>query len=291
MERPLLRSMLFVPGDQPRMLAKAPTLEADAVILDVEDGVAAKDKVAARSGIEDTLRRGLRVPGTLWFRPNALATGMLEDDLLACLWPGVGGVVVPKVRSAQEVGLVDGVVRRLARDRGMETVLLAVLIETGPAVLAAEEIGHASANIVALMFGADDLAAEMGLTRTVGNEEVAVPRAQVAVTAHAVGCEAIDIVYTRVRDVDGFRRECEDGRRLGYTGKQVVHPSQITPANAAFSPTDDDVAWARRIVEAYRAAPRGALVVDGQMIDAPIVAQAKQVLRRARRHGTAMGAS
>lgn len=185
MERPLLRSMLFVPGDQPRMLAKAPTLEADAVILDVEDGVTPKDKGAARTGI--------------------------EDALLACLWPGLGGVVVP--------------------------------------------------------------------------------RTQVAVTAHAVGCEAIDIVYTRVRDADGFRRECEDGRRLGYTGKQVVHPSQIAPANAAFSPTEDDVAWARRIVDAYRAAPRGALVVDGQMIDAPIVAQAEQVLRRARRRDIAAGSS
>lgn len=125
--------MLFVPGDQPRMLAKAPTLDADAIILDVEDGVAAKDKQIARASIEAAVRSALRVPGTLWVRPNGLATGMLEDDLLACLWPPVTGVVVPKVRSAHEVRIVDGVVGRLARDRGMDRVWLAILIETARA--------------------------------------------------------------------------------------------------------------------------------------------------------------
>jgi len=289
MERPLLRSMLFVPGDQPRMLAKAPVLEADAVILDVEDGVLERDKPAARAGIEDAVRRGLRVPGTLWIRPNALPTGMLEDDLLACLWPGVDGVVVPKGRTARDVRLVDGIVRTLARDRGMAPLRVAALVETAAAVTAAGEIGRAADTLVALLFGADDLAAEMGLTRSATNDEVAVPRGQVAMAAHAVGCEAIDIVYTQVRDADGFRRECQEGRRLGYTGKQVVHPSQIAPANTAFSPTEDEVLWARRIVDEYQASPRGALVVDGRMVDAPIVAQAQRVLRRARRGGAAAG--
>jgi citrate lyase subunit beta/citryl-CoA lyase len=275
--------MLFVPGDQPRMLAKAPALDADAVILDVEDGVAAKDKITARAAIEEAVRRGLRVPGTLWVRPNALATGMLEEDLLACLRPPVAGVVVSKVRSSHDVHIVDGVVRRLARDRGMDAVWLGILIETAPAVLAAQEIARASPHVAALMLGADDLAAEIRLIRTPSNAEVAVPRAQVALTAHAAGCEAIDIVYTRVRDPEGFRRECEEGRRMGYTGKQVIHPSQVAPAHAAFSPTDDEVAWAGRVIDAYRASPRGALVLDGQMVDAPIVAQAERVLSRMRR--------
>lgn len=279
--------MLFVPGDQPRMLAKAPTLDADAVILDVEDGVAAKDKQIARASIEAAVRSALRVPGTLWVRPNGLATGMLEDDLLACLWPPVTGVVVPKVRSAHEVRIVDGVVGRLARDRGMDRVWLAILIETAPGVLAAQKIVRASPQVAALMFGADDLAAETGLIRTPSNAEVAVPRAQVALTALAAGCEAIDIVFTRVRDGEGYRRECEEGRRIGYTGKQVIHPSQIAPAHAAFSPSDGEIAWAGRVIEAYRASSRGALVLDGQMVDAPIVAQAGRILNRARRRGPA----
>jgi citrate lyase subunit beta / citryl-CoA lyase len=287
MDRPLLRSMLFVPGDQPRMLAKAPTLDADAVILDLEDGVAAKDKEAARAGLETALRGGMTVGGTLWVRPNGLHTGLLEDDLAACLWPGVAGVVVAKARAATEVRVIDGIVDRLSRDRGLGPMSLAVLIETPPAVLAAADIGRACSYLAALMFGADDLAAEMGLTRTEGNDEVGVPRAQVALTAHALQCEAIDIVYTQIRDEEGFRRECADGRRLGYTGKQVIHPAQIAPANAAFSPGADELAWATRIVEAYHAAPRGALVVDGRMVDAPIVAQARRLLERARRGAAA----
>jgi len=279
--------MLFVPGDQPRMLAKAQTLDADAVILDLEDGVAAKDKRRARDALEGALRGGLPVAGTLWVRPNALDTGWLEDDLTACLWPGVTGVVVPKVRAASEVRLVDALVARVARDRDLGPVDMAVLIETPSAVLAAAEIGRACTRLAALMFGADDLAAEMGIARTESNDEVAVPRAQVALTAHALRCEAIDIVYTRVHDEVGFHRECAEGRRLGYTGKQVIHPAQIAPANTAFSPGADEIAWAARIVEAYEAAPRGALVVDGRMVDAPIVAQARRVLARARRGGAA----
>lgn len=269
------------------MLAKAPALDADAIILDMEDGVAAKDKPRARAALEEAVRDGLTVPGTLWVRPNALDTGLMEDDLAACLWPGVTGVVVPKVRAASEVRLIEGIIARLARDRGIGPVSLAVLIETPPAAVAPVEIGRACSRLAALMFGADDLAAEMGLIRTDSNDEVAVPRAQVALTAHALGCEAVDIVYTRVRDDDGFHRECADGRRLGYTGKQVIHPSQIAPANAAFSPGAEEIAWATRIIEAYQAASRGALVVDGRMVDAPIVAQARRVLERARRRSAA----
>lgn len=281
MTSPVLRSMLFVPGDQPRMVAKAPTLDADAVILDLEDGVASKDKPAARDGIREALHGGFGVRGTLWVRPNGLATGLLEDDLLSCVWQGVAGVVVPKVRSAHDVRLADGVAQRVARSRGMGELMLAVLIETPPAVLDVAEIVRASRHVAALVFGADDLAAEMGLIRTPGNMEVAVPRAQVALAAHAAGCEAVDIAYTQVRDLDGLTRECREGRALGYTGKQVIHPTQIAPANAAFSPAEDEVAWARRVIEAYRQAPRGALVVDGRMVDAPIVVQAERVLERA----------
>jgi citrate lyase beta subunit len=286
MDQPLLRTMLFVPGDQPRMVAKAPVLDADAIILDLEDGVAARDKPRARAALETVLRDGLAARATVWVRPNGLDTGLMEDDLAACLWPGLTGVVVPKVRAAAEMRLTETIVEALARDRGMGPLWLAVLIETPQAAVAPAEIGRACSRLAAVMFGADDLAAEMGLARTDSNDEVAVPRAQVALTAHALGCEAVDIVYTRVRDEDGFRRECAEGRRLGYTGKQVIHPSQIAPANAAFSPRADEIAWATRIIEAYQVAPRGAFVVDGRMVDAPIVAQARRVLERARRGGT-----
>lgn len=284
-EGPLLRSMLFVPGDQPRMMEKARALPADALILDLEDGVAAKDKPQARTLIREALAAGFPPDRAVWLRPNALATGLFEDDLLACLLPGVSGIVLPKSRSARDVAVADGVIGSLARTRGIESgaVRLALLVETPQAVLRAADLAEASARTAALIFGADDLAGEMGLQRTPGNDEVRDARAHVALAAHAGGLEAIDIVYTAVRDLEGLARECREGKAMGYTGKQVIHPGQLEPVHAVFSPSADETAWARRIVDAYQAAPRGALVVDGRMVDAPIVRQAERILARAGR--------
>ncbi|MDQ7842889.1 MAG: CoA ester lyase [Armatimonadota bacterium] len=279
----LLRSMLFVPGDQPRMIEKARGLAADAIILDLEDGVAAQHKARARTEIRAALDGGMPEALSVWLRPNALTTGLLEEDLLTCLRPGLAGVVLPKIRHADEVALVDGLLSRLERARGIPhgSLALALLIETPQAVLHAEQIAGASSRVEALLFGADDLAAEMGVSRTPSSEEVRLPRADVALVAHAAGCEAVDIVYTAVRDPEGLLRECREGRILGYTGKQVIHPAQIEPVHAVFSPSEEEVAKAARIVDAYRTASRGAVVVDGRMVDLPIVRQAQRVLARA----------
>lgn len=282
---PLLRSMLFVPGDQARMMDKARTLPADAIILDLEDGVAATDKPQARTLIRAVVAAGFPADVSLWLRPNALGTGLLEDDLLACLLPGVTGIVLPKSRTSAEVVLVDGVLRTLERAREMREggVRIALLIETPPAVLRAADMAAASQRIAALVFGADDLAADAGLQRTASNDEVREARAHVALAAHAAGRDAIDIVHTAIRDREGLARECREGKALGYTGKQVIHPAQLGAVHAAFSPSDGELAWARRVIDAYRTAPRGALVVDGRMVDAPIVRQAERVLVQAER--------
>lgn len=283
--------MLFVPGDQPRMIAKARMIRADAVILDLEDGVAAKGKPQARAIVRDALMKGAAGDQPVWLRPNALATGLLEDDLLACMLPGLTGIVLPKSRAAADVSLVDGVLRVLERSRAIAGgVLLALLIETPQAVLNVTEITGASARTMALLFGADDLAAEAGVVRTERNEEVRTARAQVALAAHARGCQAVDLVYAKVADLEGLTRECREGKGLGYTGKQAIHPAQVEPVHAVFSPSGDEVARARRIIDAYRAAPRGALVVDGRMVDAPIVRQAERVLQLAERIGGQDGA-
>ncbi len=281
----VLRSMLFVPGDQDRMLRKAPTLPADALILDLEDGVAPKDKALARSRIPQVLEGGFPEGLRVFIRPNNLATGMLEDDLLATVHPRLDGVVVPKIRSPHELQVVDRVLATLEEARGIPPnhVALAVLIETPQAVLHAEDLVARSDRVVALLFGAEDLAAEMSLSRTSAAAALAYPRAHTALTAHATGCVAIDLVFTAIDDTEGLTRECREGKALGYTGKQVIHPSQLGPVNAAFAPDPSQIAWARRIVEAYRSAPRGALVVEGKMVDAPVVAQAERILADAER--------
>ncbi len=281
----VLRSMLFVPGDQDRMLRKAPTLPADALILDLEDGVAPQDKAVARARIPQALEAGFPEGVRIFIRPNSLATGLLEDDLLATVHPRVDGVVVPKARSPHDLEVVDRVLATLEEARGipLKQVAIAVLIETPQAVLHAEEIVTRSARVVALLFGAEDLAAEMSLSRASAAAAVAYPRAHTALTAHATGCAAIDLVFTAIDDAEGLTAECREGKALGYTGKQVIHPSQLGPVNATFAPDPSQIAWARRILEAYRTAPRGALVVEGKMIDAPVVAQAERILADADR--------
>lgn len=275
-----LRSMLFVPGDQDRMLRKARgNLATDALILDLEDSVSASNKAIARSRVLNAFEEGFPEGLPVFVRPNGMLSGLLEDDLLAIVHPGVVGIVLPKVRSQSEVSNVDRILGTIERARGITTPLaLAVLIETPQAVLHAEELALSSPRVVALIFGADDLAAEMGLVRTPTAEEVRHERAHVALVAHATGCEAIDHVFTALDDPTGLVHDCRAGKALGYTGKQVIHPSQLGPVNEVFAPDPDQVAWARRILAAYREAPRGVTVVEGRMVDAPIVAQAERIL-------------
>lgn len=280
----VLRSLLFVPGDQDRMLRKARDLPADALILDLEDGVALANKASARARIPEALDAGFPEGLPIFVRPNGLATGMLEDDLLATVHPRLNGIVLPKTRSDTEIALVDRLLGNLEQARGIETpIALAVLIETPPAVLHAEAFALSSERVVALVFGADDLAAEMGLVRTPTADEVHYPRTQVALVAHATGCEAIDHVFTAINDLDGLHRDCQAGRALGYSGKQVIHPAQLGPVNDVYAPDPSTVAWARHIVEAFRDAARGVTIVDGRMVDAPIVAQAERILADAAR--------
>jgi len=271
--------MLFVPGDQDRMLRKAKGLPTDAVILDLEDGVAATNKTLARTRILEALESGF--PGELpvFIRPNALATGMLEDDLLATVHPRLSGIVLPKVRSQADVQIVDRLLKAIEQAHGLAAPLvLAVHIETPQAVLHAEDLALSSPRIVALVFGAEDLAAEMGLVRTPTAEEVRYPRSHVALVAHATGCEAIDHVFTTINDLEGLTRDCQAGKALGYTGKQLIHPTQLGPANAIYSPDSSQIAWAHRIIDAFRDTQRGVTVVEGRMVDAPVVAQAERIL-------------
>ncbi|MDQ7849765.1 MAG: CoA ester lyase [Armatimonadota bacterium] len=287
---PPLRSVLFVPGDQPQMQAKARTLPADAIVLDLEDAVAPAHKAAARLQVHRALEEGFPERLAVFVRPNAAASGLLREDLEAVLHPRASGLMLPKVAGPEEVREVDAWLGALEPQRGIAVgaLRLLVIVETPRAVLEAFAIARASPRVVGLAFGADDLAAAMGLARTVAPADLRYPRAQVALAAHAAGVEAVDVVYTTVEDLGGFRREAEEARALGYTGKQVIHPRQIELANLIFSPSPQEVAWARRVIEAYEAAPRGAIMVEGRMVDAPVVRQAWRILERAR-EGEARG--
>jgi citrate lyase subunit beta/citryl-CoA lyase len=279
----LLRSLLFVPGVRPDMLQKAGGLPADALVPDMEDSVPVAEKARARETIARVLpslaRRGQKVIP----RANSLASGLLADDLAAIAGPHIFGVTVGKVESSWTVAQIDALISALERRAGLApgAIRLIPWIESAKAVAHALEICAASPRIVAVAFGAEDFTADMGIPRTEDGAEVAYPRSAVAVAARATDVAALDTPRVNFRDPEGLRRDAALGRQLGYRGKFAIHPSQIEAINAAFTPSAEEVEYARRVVQAAEEAEargHGATSLDGKMIDVPIVVRARKLL-------------
>jgi citrate lyase subunit beta/citryl-CoA lyase len=274
------RSVLFSPGDQPDLMHKAPSTDADVVVFDLEDAVAPAGKAAAREHVNDVLREidpGCEV--CVRVNPTVVA-----DDLDAILdgSPRVDSVMLPKARNA---GKVD-TLAHLLDDRGADLPVLA-LVESAAGVLNAAEVAAADA-VEAVLFGAEDLAADVGATRTAEGTEVLYARQRIATAAAAAGVDAIDTLYTDFEDTEGLRTDTERGIRMGYDGKMAIHPRQVGVVNDAFTPDAGRIAWAERVLEAREAAAaegRGVFEVDGEMIDAPLVARAERVIERAEAAG------
>lgn len=277
-----LRSMLFAPANHPRHAAKALSGEtgADAVILDLEDAVAVADKPAARQAVRALLATA---PAGAWVRINGMTTPHAYPDLVAAVGPGLTGVVLPKAETAAEVATAAWLLGNLEAAAGLPAGSVALMpsIETAAGLAAVPEIAAAAASRVRrLMFGALDFGLDTGMAP--GGEGQLWARAALVAASRAAGLDApIDTVYPDLDDVDGLAAEAQQARRLGFAGKACVHPRQVGPIHAAFSPTEAEVAQARRIVDAYAAAGAGALRVDGEMVDEPVVARARAILAQA----------
>lgn len=287
----VLRSLLFVPGHQARMIAKARGAGADAVILDVEDGVAPEEKTAARRTIAGALDEGFPQSLVVFLRVNGLGSGLLDLDLREALRPRVDGICLPKCREAAETHALDARMRIVEDRHGMTRgrVRLMPMIESPQGVIAAPAIARECRRICAVAFGAEDFAAELGVPRTREGAEVAFARAGVSLAARAAGVDPIDGIYADFRDEAGLRADTAQARRLGYAGKMVIHPVQVAPVNESFAPTAEEVERARRIAAAFeeaRARGSGVTVVDGAMVDLPVALQAQRVLEKARRSAT-----
>ncbi|MFC7324330.1 HpcH/HpaI aldolase/citrate lyase family protein [Halorubrum rutilum] len=286
------RSLLFSPGDRPELMRKAPGTGADVVCFDLEDAVAPGRKDEARAAV----RRVLAAPD---FDPDAeVCVRLTASDPGADLDALVGAeiadeagsdgdaepairldaVMLPKVEGADRVADAAA----LCADRGLDPAVFA-LVETAGGVLAAEAIADAAAT-EALLFGAEDLAADLGATRTDEGTEVLYAREHVVLAAGAADVDALDTVYTAFSDTEGLREEAAFARTLGYDGKLAIHPSQVDPINEAFTPDPDEIEWASRVLDARDEADRedrGVFSVDGEMIDAPLVARAERIVERA----------
>jgi citrate lyase subunit beta/citryl-CoA lyase len=285
------RSLHFVPGGNDRMLAKALTLPADGLILDLEDAVAPDRKAATRGVVREWLGRDFG-GRERWVRMNPIATGLGQADLEETIAARPDGYVVPKPGSAADIRAIVRILDRLEQGHGIPngtTRLTLIATETPEGLLNIREIATATPRTVAISWGVEDLGAAMGLGRVRDAEGcyLDIPRyarVMCSVVAAATGVEAIDTVFTDIADLDGLRRECEEGMAMGFTGKISIHPAQIPVINEVFTPAKDAVDEARQLVVLFEEhARRGvyAFTFKGQMVDAPHLARAKKLVARA----------
>ncbi len=305
------RSWLFVPGDSERKQARAAASAADALILDLEDSVAPGRRGLAREQVRAHLRsRQPRGSQRLWVRVNGLASGELLDDLAAVMAGAPDGIVLPKISSLEEVLEVHHYLSALERREQLapeSTSLIVIATETPQAVLGLGRFAALAAGggrvgagaetaagrqppvprLAGLTWGAEDLSAALGVREKLAADGTLtltfdLARSWCVLAAAAAGVQAIDGVHAEFADREGLARELARARRDGFTGKLAVHPDQVEPINAAFTPTESEIARARRIVAAFAASPDvGVTSIDGKMVDRPHLLQAQRLLAAA----------
>jgi citrate lyase beta subunit len=283
------RALLYAPGDDRHKLEKALTCAADCACFDLEDGVAQNRKVQARTAVALVLAE-LKHPTTeRLVRINPVGSGLEVDDLTAILPAHPDGILLPKVESLDQVQWLSSRVEAAELEHGWALGSLRILVdvETARGMLNLKEIAS-HPRLDALIFGGEDYAASIGATRTTDAWELFTARSLVVMHAKAFGLGAIDMVTIDYRDTHRCYNEAVFGAQLGYTGKQVIHPAQVSPVQEAFTPGGEAIAQAKALVEAYETHQkegRGAFGMEGRMIDLPLVKAARQVLESARSAG------
>jgi len=278
----LFRSLVFVPGNNPRFLEKAKSLSADVVCFDLEDSVPDKEKKKARVLIKNALKKRNQYSASIFARTNSPDSGKIEADLKEIVQKGIDGIVIPKVNSAKELKKIEKTISSLEKKRKIKGIRLMPSIESALGVVNCYEIALASKRIDALIFGIFDLLNDMGIEYTKGNPRGAkYSRYKVPVAAAAAGVAAIDGIWQDLKDKSGFVKDCKVGKSLGYAGKSVIHPDQIKTVHKIFHPSKPEIAWAKKVCSVYEKSTkkgRGATVVDGKMIDEVHYKWAKAVL-------------
>ena len=278
-----LRSLLFIPGNQTKMLAKASDLAPDAFVPDLEDSVAPDDKDEAREVVSNHLellsKNGVRVIP----RVNSLDTGLLEADLEALVGPHIFGITVGKVQVPQHILEICEIISRLEKKNGLQdgAVKLIPWIESALGIVRSFDILTSTSRIYGAAFGAEDFTNDMGIERTDDDSEISYATNVIATAARAAGVLALDTPYVSFRDEEGLIKDANQAKSIGYKGKFAIHPAQITPINKCFSPSPEEINYANRVLEVFETAKkegRGSTSLDGQMIDVPVVKRAQGLL-------------
>ncbi len=289
----LIRSWMFVPGHRQRMIDKALGLNADAIMLDIEDGVAPNEKDAARKHIAESLGRE-KTPGApaRYVRINAIGHARMDADLEAVVRPGLEGLVCPKVDTPDEVRRVDAILndKEPKSNLAKGSVKLLIAIESPRGLLNAPAIAAASERIVGVIFGAEDFGREIGLPAVREGEarDLIYARSAIVIAAASAHVQPIDGVWVDLNDSDGLLGFAKQSRQLGFSGMSCIHPSQVDAINTVFSPTAEEIEYCQKVLQAFEEANArgdGSIAFGGQLIDRPIVERARRAIDTARSLG------
>ena len=288
-----MRSLLFVPGDSPKKLDKGMASGADALIIDLEDSISAANKEAARETALAFLKdaRAAKDRPRLLVRVNAIDTGLTDADLDAVMRAAPDAIMLPKAEGGASVMHLDAKLAVREAENGLpdnSTTIVALATETATAMFLVGTFRNASARLTGLTWGAEDLSADLGAQANRDSDGLfldpyRLARSLCLAGAASAGVQAIDTVYVDFRNEAGLRRETEDARRDGFTAKMAIHPGQVAIINEVFTPTAEAIAHAKRVVDAFAAAPGGGVVgIDGVMYDRPHLVRAQALLARAK---------
>jgi len=280
------RALLYMPGDDVHKIQKATQLGVDCVCMDMEDGVAINRKSEARQTIAQALQDFDFGRSERLVRINSVGTGLENEDLHTVLKLKPDGIVVPKVESADQVRWASDQIDQAGYSSNEMSLI--VIVESALGIVKLAEIASQGRHLQAIIFGAEDLAGDLGAIRTPEGWEVFYARSSVVTHAAAFGLQAIDQVYVDFTDTDGLLAEARFGSQMGFAGKQIIHPNQVVPVQEAFTPSDGEIEHALEVLTTashQQAAGFGAFAMNGKMVDAPIVKAAERVLERARAAG------
>ncbi|MEE2948926.1 MAG: CoA ester lyase [Chloroflexota bacterium] len=279
----LYRSFIFVPGNRENMLERAKSFKADVIMVDLEDSVPSREKASARDMAKDWVPALSRQGQRVMVRVNSLDTGLTRSELETLVSPDLYGISLGKVESKWNIRDVDRMLSAIEPLAGVElgSTKVVAWAETASALVDARDIAVSSQRVIALAFGAEDFTNDMGIERSDSGDEVQVPRSLVPVAARAANVASLDSPFVAFQDPEALRADAQKARQMGFTGKHAIHPAQLDIINEVFSPAPDEVAYARRIMDAWdkaEAEGRGSLALDGRMVDVPVVKRAQNLL-------------
>lgn len=285
-EKILLRSFMFLPANNSKFIDKALGSDADALILDIEDSVPSEQRQSARDNIIRYHNNESFVGKNIFIRINEIGTKDFVEDITQLVLPHITGLMPSKIVGAEDIVFLDKLLNLLEMKNGIDlgTIKLAPLIETTKAIMDIQQISKASERLVALCFGGEDYLNDLGSTYTYQEEAFVLPRAMIVNAARSAGILPIDTPYLNVTDIAGFEQKEREAYKNGFAGCLILNPKQIEPANRAFSPDDEKVAYSRKVIDAVNLAnsekKSGVVMLDGVMVGPPMRKRAQAVLEQ-----------